>query len=181
MESLEFGAKSHFSINPLTPEDVLATKQMHARSWIETYPNAALGITKEWIRERMAKKLTDEAIAEQRERVRGQMGDPNHLDLAAKDDNGEVIGLVHAYRNEEGKNILGALYTDSRFHGSGLAKDLMDKVIAWSDADRPIFTSVATYNERARRFYEKMGFREIPNSEHLFDEKIPEIDLIREV
>ena len=55
----------------------------------------------------------------------------------------------------------------------------MQKIIEWSDPTKPIELGVVTYNARARAFYKKWGFEEIPGSETLFDNKIPEIKMIR--
>ncbi|MNQ66715.1 hypothetical protein D3C85_812140 [compost metagenome] len=56
----------------------------------------------------------------------------------------------------------------------------MQKIIDWLDESKPIVLGVVAYNERAKAFYRKWGFVEIPGSEALFDNKIPEIMMSRE-
>ena len=42
-----------------------------------------------------------------------------------------------------------------------------------------IVLGVVTYNERAKAFYKKWGFEEVPDSESLFEGLMPEIVMIR--
>jgi GNAT superfamily N-acetyltransferase len=97
----------------------------------------------------------------------------------AKDADGTIIGVTTPYIDENGIQHVGSLYTDKRWHGKGVGAKLMEKVIAWSDPTKPIELGVATYNERAKAFYRKWEFEEIPGSDMLFDDKIPEIKMIR--
>lgn len=55
----------------------------------------------------------------------------------------------------------------------------MQKIIDWFDDSKPIVLGVVAYNERAKAFYAKWGFVEIPDSEVMFDGKIPEIMMTR--
>ena len=43
-----------------------------------------------------------------------------------------------------------------------------------------IVLGVTTFNERAKRFYKKWGFKEIEGSESLKFDKLPEIQMIKE-
>jgi ribosomal protein S18 acetylase RimI-like enzyme len=56
---------------------------------------------------------------------------------------------------------LGRFYVDRRFHGSGLARQLMDAVIdaAKSAGGKNLWLAVWQHNHRAIHFYEKNGFR----------------------
>lgn len=74
---------------------------------------------------------------------------------------------------------MGSLYVSKEFHGSGVSHELMQKVVDWFDDNKPIELGVALYNERAKTFYRKWGFEEVPDSESLFDGMIPEVKMIR--
>ena len=62
-----------------------------------------------------------------------------------------------------------SLYVDKNWHGTGMASELMQRVVDWFDDTKPIELGVVAYNERAKAFYKKWGFEEIPNTETLFD------------
>jgi ribosomal protein S18 acetylase RimI-like enzyme len=150
---------------------------MHARSWRDTYPNEEHSISKEWVEERTAAWLTPEALADSRERFGPVYSDPQHFHrLAIK--NGEVVGLVHGSKTEKGQHIE-ALYVDKSQLGSGLAQRLMKLALEWFDPAQPIDLDVVEYNGRAKAFYRKCGFEEIPGTEKLFADVIPVITMER--
>ena len=81
---------------------------------------------------------------------------------------------------DNGAHRLGALYVRQDWQGRGVAHDLMERALAWHDATHNTITlHVVSYNERAKAFYRKWGFVEIPDSEALFDGLIPEITMAR--
>ena len=84
-------------------------------------------------------------------------GNPDHFYRIAEKD-GEIVGLVHGSQSD-GLQNLEALYVDKSEHGKGLAQDLMGLVDEWFDDTLPVKLGVASYNDRAIRFYEKYGFR----------------------
>jgi ribosomal protein S18 acetylase RimI-like enzyme len=71
------------------------------------------------------------------------------------------------------------MYVATAWHGKGVGSALMQEVIDWFDAKKPIELGVVAYNERAKAFYRKWGFEEVADSESLFDDKIPEIRMVR--
>jgi ribosomal protein S18 acetylase RimI-like enzyme len=56
--------------------------------------------------------------------------------------------------------------------GSGLGHQLMVSVDEWVGGAQTTL-EVATYNERAIRFYQKHGFVEVKGTEYLYRDKIP--------
>lgn len=72
---------------------------------------------------------------------------------------GQVVGFATGgeTRDEDAPRPLElfALYTDSAWHGTGLGRALVEAVIG----DEPASVWVAAENPRARRFYEKLGFK----------------------
>lgn len=166
-------------IREASEDDVLRVRTMHAHSWLAAYPNEEFGVSEDWVKERVAAWTTEEGIQRSKEHFKGIFGNPEHFYRIAELD-GEVVGLVHAL-SEGNKQHLGALYIDASQYGNGLAQRLMDLAISWFDPAKPIDLEVVTYNARAIRFYEKYGFKIQDDSEHLFAEKIPVVNMIRKV
>jgi len=72
---------------------------------------------------------------------------------------GTVVGFAQAVPGRDDPPVrpleLAVLYLRAAQHGSGLGQALLDAVIG----DRPASLWVAEANPRARRFYERNGFR----------------------
>jgi GNAT superfamily N-acetyltransferase len=119
--------------------------------------------------------MSDEKRARRLERL----GNPKSAGWVALDQYGKVIGMATPHVDDEGRQHVGSLYTDKNWHGKGIGGALMQKIIDWSDPEKPIELGVVTYNERAKAFYRKWGFKEVPGSETLFDDMIPEVMMIR--
>ena len=167
-----------YTIRAAIPEDVEAIVAMHARSWLDTYPNKALGVTREWVQERTSRWFEAEALEKRRDIIRRCENNSDALYCVAQNERGEIVGMVAPFRNEQIQRV-GAIYVEKEYHGSGLAQALMDRVIAWADPHRPLELTVTTYNERAKAFYRKYGFEEIEGSEHIVHDKLPVITMIR--
>lgn len=164
-------------IRPTTIDDIPKMRAMHARSWLDAYPNEDHGVTRKWVEERTNGWLTPEALEDSRVRFGTVYGSPQHFHrIAVK--NSDVVGIVHASKTEKGQH-LEALYIAKEFYGSGLAKRLMDQALNWLDLSLPVDLEVVTYNKRAQAFYKKYGFEEKIGSEHLFAEKMPVIVMER--
>ena len=72
------------------------------------------------------------------------------------------VGLVACYATEEDGDVrhLVAMWVDQAHRGTGAAAQLVEAVCAWaaSDGGRVVSLWVADGNDRARRFYERLGF-----------------------
>ena len=164
-----------FTIAKLTADTIDEGNRMRLESWLDTYVNDELGVTREWIEARNKDQMSDEIRARRLERL----GNPNCEGWVAIDQAGNVIGMTTPYIDDEGRQHVGSLYVDKVWHGKGVGGRLMQKVVDWFDPKKPIELGVVAYNERAKAFYRKWGFKEVPGSETLFDNKIPEIRMIR--
>lgn len=167
---------TQFTIEKMTESDIEPSMSVLAQSWLDTYTNNDLGITQEWIEGRNKVLLGSEKAKLRRKRFK----DDSTAGWVAKDMSGNIIGMTTPYIDEGGVQHLGSLYVDKNWHGKGVGGALIQKVIDWFDTTKPIELGVAIYNERAKAFYRKWGFKEIENSETLFAGKIPEIRMIRE-
>lgn len=172
---MEHEPKPQFTITKLTAETIDEANEMRLQSWLDTYVNDEHGVTREWIKDRNKNQMSDEIRAKRLERF----GAPNRAGWIAQDNKGTVIGLTTPYIDDEGRQHVGSLYVDKDWHGKGVGGRLMQKVIDWFDDAKPIELGVVSYNERAKAFYRKWGFKEIPGSEKVFDNKIPEIMMVR--
>lgn len=169
---------AHYTIRNATEADVPAILKMHAQSWLDTYPNESAGVSREWVQKRIDRWMNDEGIEKRRERVRQALKSDDLLYMVAEDDRGEIIGMISPYRDENVQRI-GAIYVAKEHHGSGVAQLLMDRILSWADPKRPIELQVASYNERAKAFYRKQGFKEVEDSERIVHDTLPAITMIR--
>lgn len=170
---------SPFTITEMTREDVEEATAMRLESWLDTYVNKEAGVTREWIEARNADQMSPEKKESRVKRFIKGKQEGTFNAWVAKDEQGTIIGSTTPFIDEQGNQRLGSLYVDKHWHGKGVAGQLIQKVIDWFDSTKPIELMVVTYNDRARAFYRKRGFVEVPDSNYLFDDKIPEVKMIR--
>jgi len=164
-----------FSVEKMTVDDVQPANELRLESWIDTYVNDELGITRRWIEVHNQ----DQNTVESNERRKIRLTHPNHAAWVAKDSSLKIIGLTTPFMDDEGVQHVGSLYVDKNWLGKGVGSALMQKVIDWSNTTKPIELHVVAYNERAIAFYQKWGFEMQAHYYELFDDKIPEIMMIR--
>lgn len=174
-EGAKYQEDHRYEIKRIAVSDIEAVTRMRLQSWLDTYVNEAAGVTREWIEARNERQMSPEYQEARMKRFEKN----NRTGWTAFDSDGKVIGAATPYKDEEGVQHVGALYVDKNWHGQGVGGALMQKVIAWSDPTLPIELGVVAYNDRAKAFYRKWGFEEIPGSEELFEEVMPEVKMIR--
>lgn len=165
-------------IRPTALEDIPSLRAMQAASWRATYPNDAAGVTTDWVLRRTALWVTSEGYEKSRQHFKDVLNNQHHQHLVAVVQD-KVVGLVHASKIG-GKHSLEALYVDSHYYGSGVAQQLMDRAMEWLGGAMPVSLEVASYNQRAIRYYEKNGFKKVESSRHLFADTIPVIEMRKE-
>lgn len=177
MKSPEFEAQPDFTIREMRLEDGEAVNSLLRELHVATYTNDELGVTPE----KLAARFERYTPEERQERLRQRLDADDNQAYVAVGSNGEVIGMV-APKIEEGEvHRLGALYVRKEYHGKGVAGELMKKAFAWLGAENnQVELHVAAYNDRAKAFYRKWGFEEVPGSEALFDDLIPEVTMVRQ-
>ena len=166
-----------FAVRPMAPEDVPDMVRMYSQSWIDTYTNRDKGVTQEWVEAKVAPRSTPENL----ERLARLITDTDPLrgaNYVAVSD-GAVIGMCRPYSDRNGRCHVGAIYVDKAWHGKGVGAALMERILDWVGPERDVELQVATYNERARRFYKMWGFVENHGSEALYDDLIEEVTMIR--
>ena len=161
----------------MAPDDVPDMVRMYSQSWIDTYTNPDKGVTREWVEARVAPRSTPQNL----ERLAKLIADSDPVRganwVAVSDD--AVIGMCRPYCDRTGRCHVGAIYVDKAWHSKGVGAALMERILDWVGPGRDVELQVATYNERARRFYTMWGFVEQPGSEALYDGLIEEVTMVR--
>lgn len=88
--------------------------------------------------------------------------DERHFVAAFADD--QFAGFMIATRHGPDSRELDWLMVDPGFHGSGIARALMEAGIEWLDREQPQWLNVIHFNQRAIAFYRKFGFEIDPKA-----------------
>lgn len=137
------------------PSDMKSIREVQKLSWLETYPNEQLGITKDDINIRFASDNTEEGKWQMEERTK-RFFSPNAYTWIVKDDD-HIVGYCLAIRDKAISRIQ-AIYVLSEYQGGGLGKALLSRALKWLGNKKKVYLNVASYNENAISFYEHMGF-----------------------
>lgn len=170
-----------------TPDDAAAIRAVQAETWMATYPNEELGITREGLRRHLegasGEKIADK-IARIRKRIESETGDAAKVQDFVAVFNGEIVGYTTPFIEPSGRRRVGALYVLPSAHGLGIGHLLLEKNLAWHGEDQDVYLNVAAYNEHAKRFYERHDFMLTGEEGH--DEVatiggvvMPELEMIR--
>ena len=176
-----------FDIRDAAPDDAAAIRSVQARTWLATYPNAELGITREGLRRHLegerGERIT-ERIDRTRQRLSAHAADPTGgCDFVAVLAGGAIVGFTAPFVEASGRRRVGALYVLPSAQGSGIGHALLARNLAWHGDDRDVYLTVAAYNERARRFYARHGF--VVTGQPAGDELVidgvamPELEMVR--
>jgi ribosomal protein S18 acetylase RimI-like enzyme len=166
------------TITDASPDDVMDIISIQRQSWLDTYPNDAAGVSRDWVQARVDGWTDLGRLARRIGKIEQAQDDPDLLYRVAKDDGGKIVGLSIAIRDGDAQ-VIGTIHVKKSYYGTGLAQRLMDEIIAWSDKARPLELEVASYNERAKAFYRKYGFKEVEGSDALYGDIIPVVTMIR--
>jgi GNAT superfamily N-acetyltransferase len=151
-------------------------------TWLATYPNEALGITRADIEAFFAER-TPEARQRGEARRRLIYTSPHRHQWVAESAPG-IVGMCLARKEDEVRHIQ-ALYVLPDFQGQGIGRRLIQRALAWLGADRPVTLGEATYNSRAIAFYERLGYVPSGNSSAVpapplpSGTVLPEIEMIK--
>jgi ribosomal protein S18 acetylase RimI-like enzyme len=96
-----------------------------------------------------------------------EMPEPGSMIYIAEDETGKRAGFLHLqtqtdYFNGKKVGYISDLAVDSYFEGQGIGRILLDKAEEWSRAEGCHLISLYVFsnNSRARKIYEKLGFKE---------------------
>ena len=151
-------------------EDASSIRQVQHDTWIDTYPNEELGLTEELIRDRVASLTGPKKVKSLEEALRLE----NQRTWVAKDGS-RIVGYCTAEKKPD-INRLGAIYILPEYQNKHIGTDLINSALEWLN-DKDIKVEVATYNEKAIKFYEKHGF--VKTGEVGDSDRIPTIFLLK--
>lgn len=143
-------------IQKSTPRDVLGIQKVFYETWLATYPNKEIGVTKEDIKEKFKNRFSQETIQKRTKEILNMTKE--QLFLIAKNGD-EVIGLCKAEKRES-DNQLWAIYVLPSFQRKGVGMMLWEELKKFFEEKNDIIVHVAAYNAQAINFYKKLGFIE---------------------
>jgi GNAT superfamily N-acetyltransferase len=163
-----------FIIDVPTLADVPALARVHVRGWEVAYGHVLAG--EEWFGrpaiERRIEHWTRWLTPGTPEADEGSF-------QVGRDGDGTPVGLAASWAPRDVEPVrqreLSVLYVEQGWHGTGLAKALVEALIG----EEPASLWVAEDNARAQRFYAKLGFA-ADGARHV-DERWPELPDIRMV
>ncbi len=146
--------KQKIVIKKPLPKDAQGVQELLYHTWLATYPNEEFGITVDDIEDRFNDRKWEEALVKRKKYI----SDPPIGDamLVAKEVH-RIVGLCRVIRHED-KNELLAIYVLPEHQGRGVGKLLWQQAKKCFDSGKNTIVQVATYNKKAIRFYEKIGF-----------------------
>lgn len=156
--------------------DALELAHMHNQSWYETYPDESHGITPGYIKELIEWRISEKGIKARTRAIQLSYDKPTYFLRIARDQSGKIVGFIDG-RDLGDRYSLDGLYTLKETYGTGLGMQLWEAFLPLTNR-KTISLTVASYNERAKSFYRKLGFNEIPGSERMYkDTRLPIIDM----
>ena len=162
------------------PEDAENIARMHSESFRKTYLKDGDEAHNEKVIAEATRFITPSELPKRVNLlIHVQQNPDKHFHEIAMHDNGQVIGMIYGTKLD-GVQEIEALYVDENFHGAGVAQALVTSFIEWSDKDKPIELGVYKENERAKRFYAKMGFEALNDNRSSFYDFIQETTMKRE-
>lgn len=144
-----------YKIRKITPDDVLALHKVYFLTWLETYPNKEYSITKDDIIYKYEQRLTPEKIAESKEKIVQTKKNELKLLLEHKE---KIVALCNVIRGR-GYNQLQAIYVLPEYQGLGIGGRIWAEAEKFLNPYKKTIIHVVSYNNKAIKFYEKLGFK----------------------
>ncbi len=132
-------------------EDAKEIVAVHKASWIATYPNEELGITKEEIETRNWND--SERIKSMQALASGENLDER---LWVAKEREKIVG--YAVGKIKDDNELSAIYLLPEVQGKGIGTKLMTEFLNWADSQKDCVVDVAAYLADTIEFYRHFGF-----------------------
>ncbi len=162
-----------------TVQDFDEVHSLWHNTWVATYTNEVVGVTKEDIDKYFANRYTPDKIQELKDEVVNPK-DGTHSYVAKV--NGKVVGHF-VFMDEGGNDRLESIFILPEYQGKGIGTLFWKEVRNLFTKGKPIKVNVIAYNENAIAFYKRLGFVEV---ERYIDEdsvmpisktKLPKIEM----
>ncbi len=134
-----------------TTEDAASIRHIQTETFLDTYPNAGLGITRDDI-----KAKTDQWNTEGDQRIIRLMTTLGAKTWVAKEGD-NTVGFIGIMKTDDSAKI-DALHVLPEFQGQGVGKALLQTALEYLDGVK-VSMEVVKYNARAIKFYENFGFK----------------------
>lgn len=141
------------NIDLAVPEDAEEIVRIMKDTWRSIYASPKNGVSQAWL-DKTAKSFRPEYVVK---KLEDNKDNPTHLFIVARNRSGKMIGFLQGIKKPR-FNELRSIYLDVIDIGNGTGGKLMEYFLNWSDTDNPSQLEVASYNERAKGFYEHFGF-----------------------
>jgi len=137
------------------PEDAAGIAHVRKETWLATYPSEELGVTVEDV---ISKDLESEQEISNWKKAIENPASTRKVFVAK--DNEVVIGYSQGKKGESHNECWG-LYVLPTYHGKGIGRELMQKVVDWLGDEKPLELNVATISTSAIELYKSFGFVEV--------------------
>lgn len=144
-----------YKIRKIKPDDVLKLHRVYLSAWLDTYPNEEFNITTEDIIYKYEQRLAPDKIEESKEKI--TQTKENELKLLLEY-NGDVVALCNV-AIEKDYNHLQAIYVLPEYQRMGIGGLIWSEAEKFLDPYKKIIVHVVSYNDKAIKFYEKLGFK----------------------
>ncbi len=149
--------ESSIEITAALPEDAEGIQNVFYKTWLATYPNEKAGITASDIEYLYKDSFSKESLDGLSNYIKNLPEDEHFF--IARDSDKAIFGACRVLR-KNGVNQLQAIYVLPGYQGMGIGSRLWDAVKGTLNNDEAIVVEVATYNNNAISFYEKLGFED---------------------
>jgi ribosomal protein S18 acetylase RimI-like enzyme len=170
--------KMGVQIHDATPNDADGIRQVQQHTWLATYPNTELGITREDIEVQFHVSFEEAIQRRQAQRQRINRDPLAHLWIAREAE--RIVGFC-LVQKEETQNRIQAIYVLPECQGTGIGKRLLQTAFDWLGSQPEIVLNVASYNQQAINFYIKSGFVPSGKPAHSGVTKLPSGAVIPEI
>lgn len=141
-------------IREAVPNDAEGILNVYYKTWLDTYSNKEIGITRDDIEDSYKDVFTDESVEKQKKRIT-EFNKRSQRWVAEY--GSQIVGVMNIEKKEE-CNELRTVYVLPEFQGKGIGKMLWQKALKFFDPKKDIVVKVATYNQNTIEFYKKLGF-----------------------
>ena len=169
----------NFEISEAQPNDANQLYGIQRESWLETYPNIEAGISRQDIEDNFSD--TEKGINKWNKWLETPRENVHIWKMGNKE---KIIGFCIASKGNM-ENKLSAIYVLPEYQNKGHGSSLAFKALEWLGNEKGITVEVASYNEQAIKFYNKLGFKyshvvtDITNGILPNGKFIPQIQMIR--